>query len=191
MGARDGLAHIGAVATGLSNRHARRFSAGCVRWFLRRDYSLGHGFSLLKRGRSARRHRDHCPWRPEESRKLSRDNFVRLPECACELMPVDLPRWRAHDSFVHTARPFLSSRECLHGEANRRPAGANRSRPEPYWRRAPLSRPCLRRSSQKARRFFFTARAARVMLPWWAERIVSRKSCSNRRTARDFIVWKD
>ena len=28
--------------------------------------------------------------------------------------------------------------------------------------------PCLRISSQKARRFFFAARAARVMLPWCA-----------------------
>ena len=47
---------------------------------------------------------------------------------------------------------------------------------------APASRPCLRKSCQNARRFFFTANAARVMFPSCACRTVARKSCSNRRT---------
>lgn len=50
------------------------------------------------------------------------------------------------------------------------------------------SKSCLRSSCQNARRFFFAARAARVMFPRCVCRTDVRKSCSNCQTTRDFIV---
>jgi hypothetical protein len=60
-----------------------------------------------------------------------------------------------------------------------------------YSRLTLVRRSCLRKSSQNARRFFFTANAARVIFPWCACRAAIRKSCSNRQIARDFSVRND
>jgi hypothetical protein len=76
---------------------------------------------------------------------------------------------------------------CPSADTNFPPRKKPVRRKPAYSRATPASRPCFRKSSQKARRFFFTARAAHVIFPSCARSAVSRKSCSKRRTTRAFV----
>jgi len=79
---------------------------------------------------------------------------------------------------------FATSIAMIICERNRNRTQISKSPP----RLARGSKSCLRSSCQNARRFFFAARAARVMFPRCACRTELRKSCSNCQTTRDFIV---